>query len=76
MAQRADVVAVYTQPDRPAGRGRELTPSPVKVEAVMRGLPVYQPQALRSPEVLEQLRTLRPDLIVVVAYGVILPRWC
>ncbi|HHW4681565.1 MAG TPA: methionyl-tRNA formyltransferase, partial [Xylella taiwanensis] len=74
VAQRAEVVAVYTQPDRPAGRGRELTPSPVKLEAVMRGLPVYQPQALRSPEVLEQLRTLRPDLIVVVAYGVILPK--
>ncbi|HHW4679016.1 MAG TPA: methionyl-tRNA formyltransferase [Xylella sp.] len=74
VAQRAEVVAVYTQPDRPAGRGRELTPSPVKREAVIRGLPVCQPQALRSPEVLEQLRAWRPDLIVVVAYGVILPK--
>ncbi len=73
VTQRADVVAVYTQPDRPAGRGRELMPSPVKLEAVARGLPVYQPQTLRSPEMLEQLRVLRPDLIVVVAYGVILP---
>ncbi|ALR04905.1 methionyl-tRNA formyltransferase [Xylella fastidiosa] len=73
VTQRADVVAVYTQPDRPAGRGRELMPSPVKLEAVARGLPVYQPQTLRSPEMLEQLRALRPDLIVVVAYGVILP---
>ncbi|MRT95112.1 formyltransferase family protein, partial [Xylella fastidiosa] len=69
VTQRADVVAVYTQPDRPAGRGRELIPSPVKLEGVARGLPVYQPQSLRYPGVLDQLRVLRPDVIVVVAYG-------
>ncbi|MCI2262031.1 methionyl-tRNA formyltransferase [Xanthomonas indica] len=73
-AQRHEVVAVYTQPDRPAGRGRGLTPSPVKLEAVARGIPVLQPQTLRSPETLQALRALQPDLIVVVAYGLILPK--
>ncbi|MDQ1091800.1 methionyl-tRNA formyltransferase [Xanthomonas sacchari] len=73
-AQRHEVVAVYTQPDRPAGRGRGLTPSPVKLESVARGIPVLQPQTLRSPETLQALRALQPDLIVVVAYGLILPK--
>ncbi|MBN6151258.1 methionyl-tRNA formyltransferase [Xanthomonas sp. AmX2] len=73
-AQRHEVVAVYTQPDRPAGRGRGLTPSPVKLEAVARGLPVLQPQTLRSPDALQTLRALQPDLLVVVAYGLILPK--
>ncbi|MCI2245070.1 methionyl-tRNA formyltransferase [Xanthomonas sp. PPL568] len=73
-AQRHEVVAVYTQPDRPAGRGRGLTPSPVKLEAVARGIPVLQPQTLRSPETLQALRALQPDLMVVVAYGLILPK--
>ena len=73
-AQRGEVVAVYTQPDRPAGRGRGLAPSPVKQEALARGLPVMQPETLRDPEVQAQLRALEPDLLVVVAYGLILPR--
>jgi methionyl-tRNA formyltransferase len=73
-AQRHEVVAVYTQPDRPAGRGRGLTPSPVKLEAVARGIPVLQPDTLRSPEALQALRALQPDLMVVVAYGLILPK--
>ncbi|MBO9829440.1 methionyl-tRNA formyltransferase [Xanthomonas sp. A2111] len=73
-AQRHEVIAVYTQPDRPAGRGRGLTPSPVKLEAVARGIPVLQPQTLRAPETLQALRALQPDLIVVVAYGLILPK--
>lgn len=73
-AQRNEVVAVYTQPDRPAGRGRGLTASPVKLEAIARGIPVLQPDTLRSPEALQMLRTLAPDLIVVVAYGLILPK--
>ncbi|MFC6840326.1 methionyl-tRNA formyltransferase [Xanthomonas theicola] len=73
-AQRHEVAAVYTQPDRPAGRGRGLTPSPVKLEAVARGIPVLQPDTLRSPEALQTLRALQPDLMVVVAYGLILPR--
>ncbi|WP_045737425.1 methionyl-tRNA formyltransferase [Xanthomonas sp. MUS 060] len=73
-AQRHEVVAVYTQPDRPAGRGRGVTPSPVKLEAVARGIPVLQPKTLRAPESLQALRALQPDLIVVVAYGLILPK--
>ena len=73
-AQRGEVVAVYTQPDRPAGRGRGLQASPVKLEAVGRGIPVFQPESLRDPAAQEQLRALRPDLMVVVAYGLILPK--
>ena len=72
--ERADVVAVYTQPDRPAGRGRTLTSVPVKQEALRRGIEVRQPETLRDPEVQAQLRALEPDLIVTAAYGLILPR--
>ena len=73
-AQRNEVVAVYTQPDRPAGRGRGLQPSPVKREALLRGLPVLQPEALKGAAAADALRALQPDLLVVVAYGLILPR--
>ena len=73
-AQRAEVVAVYTQPDRPAGRGRGLAASPVKLEAVARGIPVLQPESLRDHDAQAALRALAPDLMVVVAYGLILPR--
>ena len=73
-ASKGEVVAVYTQPDRPAGRGRELTPSPVKLEAVQRGIPVYQPENFRSAESKAALRALKPDVMVVVAYGLILPQ--
>ena len=73
-AAHGEVVAVYTQPDRPAGRGRALAASPVKREAVARGIPVFQPQTLRDAAAREQLRALQPDLMVVVAYGLILPR--
>lgn len=74
-----EVVGVMTQPDRPAGRGRALTASPVKQVAQEHGLPVLQPQRLRgAPEALAatlaQLTAWRPDVIVVVAYGLILPR--
>lgn len=72
--ERAEVVAVYTQPDRPAGRGRALTPSPVKQEALQRGIEVRQPETLRDPEVQAGLRALEPDLIVTAAYGLILPK--
>jgi methionyl-tRNA formyltransferase len=65
---------VYTQPDRPAGRGRGLAPSPVKLEAIARGIPVFQPESLKTPEAQQQLRDLAPDLMVVVAYGLILPK--
>ena len=73
-ANKAEVVAVYTQPDRPAGRGRGLTPSPVKREAVQRGIPVLQPENFRSAISKPALRALKPDLMVVVAYCLILPQ--
>ena len=68
------VCAVYTQPDRPAGRGRIIAAGPVKTRAVELGLAVEQPATLRSPEALEQLRGYAPQLMVVVAYGLILPQ--
>lgn len=70
----AKVVAVYTQPDRPAGRGRKLTPSPVKQAALAAGIAVEQPESLKSVEAQQTLAAYRPDLLVVVAYGLILPR--
>ncbi len=73
-SQRGEVVAVYTQPDRPAGRGRELTPSPVKREALLRGIEVFQPENFKSVVSKDALRALKPDLMVVVAYGLILPQ--
>lgn len=69
-----DICGVYTQPDRPAGRGRKLTPSPVKVLAQESGLPVFQPETLKDETAQAQLRNLKPDLMVVVAYGLLLPR--
>ena len=71
---RWQLVAVVAQPDKPTGRGLQLTPPPVKVEALARGLPVLQPLKARDPEFLAQLRALAPDLIVVAAYGQILPQ--
>ena len=67
-------VAVYTQPDRPAGRGQKLMASPVKQLAVAHGIPVYQPQTLRDAAAQAELAALAPDLMVVVAYGLILPQ--
>jgi len=71
---RHEVVAVYTQPDRPAGRGRHLAFSPVKQVASELGLVVRQPASLRDAEVASELAGLRPDVIVVAAFGQILPR--
>lgn len=67
------IVGVYTQPDRPAGRGRKLTPSPVKVLALDHGLEVRQPLSLKGDPETEALAALAPDLLVVVAYGLLLP---
>lgn len=67
-------VAVYTQPDRPAGRGKKLTASPVKQYAIEHDIPVRQPASLRDDEAVEALQALRPDLFVVAAYGLILPQ--
>jgi len=69
-----EVIAVYTQPDRPAGRGKKLRASPVKQVAQAAGVSVYQPEALKSPEVQQELSELQPDLMVVAAYGLLLPR--
>lgn len=67
-------VAVYTQPDRPAGRGRKPRPSPVKASAQHFQLPVLQPESLRTAEAQETLKALRSDLMIVIAYGLILPQ--
>ncbi|MFJ3074893.1 methionyl-tRNA formyltransferase [Pseudomonas sp. NPDC087029] len=68
------IVAVYTQPDRPAGRGQKLMPSPVKQLAVAHDIPVFQPPTLRNEDAQAELAALKPDLMVVVAYGLILPQ--
>lgn len=67
-------VAVLTQPDRPAGRGKKLTASPVKQYAVTQGIPVLQPTSLRDEAVVAELTALRPDVLIVAAYGLILPQ--
>jgi methionyl-tRNA formyltransferase len=69
-----EVVVVYTQPDREAGRGRELAPPPAKTVALKLGLPVYQPATLKTTEEKARLAEMKPDVIVVAAYGQILPR--
>lgn len=74
LAAGAMPVAVYTQGDKPAGRGRALTMPPVKVRALERGLPVLQPPTLRDPAVAEEMIALAPDVIAVAAYGKILPQ--
>lgn len=77
LAQRTDIelALVVTQPDRPAGRGRRLTPPPVKVAASKRNLPILQTSTLRDPAVRERIIGIEPDLIVVAAFGIILGRW-
>ncbi len=67
-------VAVLTQPDRPAGRGKKLTASPVKQYATAAGIPVLQPTTLRDATIIEELATLKPDVLIVAAYGLILPQ--
>jgi methionyl-tRNA formyltransferase len=74
LASGAEVVAVYTQPDRPAGRGRKLAASPVKQAATAAGIPVEQPETLRDATARARLSAYAPDLLVVVAYGLILPK--
>ena len=69
-----EVCAVFTQPDKPKGRGYAMTPPPVKVLAMEHDIPVYQPKTLRTPEAAQQIREMQPDCIVVVAYGKILPK--
>ena len=68
-----EIAAVYTQPDKPKGRGHKLLPPPVKALALERDIPVYQPATLRTEEAAETLRALKPELIAVAAYGKLLP---
>ena len=68
------VIAAYTQPDRPAGRGRKLSPSPVKALALQHGIPVHQPLSLKDAQAQQELAALRPDVMIVAAYGLLLPR--
>ena len=74
IADGFDVVGVYTQPDRPKGRGMKMVASPVKEVALANNLPVFQPENFREEETVEQLRSLQPDICAVVAYGRILPQ--
>jgi|TARA_R110002050_G_scaffold194783_1_gene329604 methionyl-tRNA formyltransferase len=69
-----DVIATYTQPDRPAGRGKKLTASPVKALALEHAIPVFQPASLRNEEAQAELTALNADIMIVVAYGLILPK--
>ena len=69
-----EVAAVVTQPDRPRGRGKELQMTPVKVQALAYGIPVYQPEKVKDPAFVESLRDLQPEVIVVIAFGQILSR--
>ncbi|MTJ00635.1 MAG: methionyl-tRNA formyltransferase [Marinobacter adhaerens] len=68
------IVGVYSQPDRPAGRGRKLQPSPVKQVALDHEIPVFQPETLKTAEAQKQLVDLKPDVMIVAAYGLILPK--
>lgn len=74
IASSHEVVAVYTQPDRPSGRGKQLKPSPVKQIALEQGLPVLQPSTLRNDRAAAELAVLNADVMVVVAYGLLLPK--
>ena len=74
IADGFDIVGVYTQPDRPKGRGMKLVASPVKEVALAHGLPVFQPENFREEETVQQLADLKPDICAVVAYGRILPQ--
>lgn len=69
-----NLVGVYSQPDRPAGRGRKLMPSPVKQVALDAGIPVFQPVSLKPEDAQQELAALKPDVMIVAAYGLILPK--
>ncbi len=71
----ARVAGVYTQPDRPSGRGKKTATSPVKAFAESKGLPIFQPATLSTNEVRAEFEALHPDVLVVAAYGLILPKW-
>ncbi len=74
LASEHDVLAVFTQPDRPKGRGRQLAESPVKAAASLLKIPIHQPERIRRPEAVELLRSLDPEIMIVVGYGQIIPQ--
>ncbi|MBQ7540889.1 MAG: methionyl-tRNA formyltransferase [Clostridia bacterium] len=74
LADGYEVVGVFTQPDKPKGRGNQVTPPPVKVFALEHGVPVFQPRSMRDGEAMQILRQLQPELVVVTAFGKILPQ--
>ncbi|MDF2179753.1 methionyl-tRNA formyltransferase [Aliiglaciecola sp. CAU 1673] len=74
LESRHEVIGAYTQPDKPAGRGKKLQASPVKLLAEAQGIPVFQPSSMKTPESQKELADLAPDVMVVVAYGQILPQ--
>ena len=74
IAHKFEPIGVVTQPDRPSGRGKRLTPSPVKGVATAHTIPVYQPEKARNPDFVRTLKRLAPDVIVVAAFGQILPQ--
>ncbi|MGN0634876.1 MAG: methionyl-tRNA formyltransferase [Acutalibacteraceae bacterium] len=74
IADGHEVVGVFTQPDKPKGRGKQMTPPPVKVTATENGIPVFQPRSMRDGEALAILEQLKPDVIIVTAFGKILPK--
>ncbi len=74
VANAHQVILVVTQPDRPKGRGQEVTASPIKQAATRLGLPLYQPERIRRPEAQERLASLKPEIMVVVGYGQIIPQ--
>ena len=74
LAEHFDVAGVITQPDRPSGRGRKLKPSSIKLQAIELNLPVYQPKSMKSKEAHKLLQEMAPALVVVAAYGQILPQ--
>ncbi|NDI33469.1 methionyl-tRNA formyltransferase [Chengkuizengella sediminis] len=74
LEEQLNVVGVVTQPDRPKGRKRILTPTPVKVEALNHNIPVFQPEKMKNPDAIKQLKQLQPDLIITAAFGQILPK--
>jgi methionyl-tRNA formyltransferase len=73
LACQKNIIACYTQPDRAKGRGQQLEASPVKILANLHNIPVFQPENFKAPEAIAQLQALKPDVIIVVAYGLILP---
>ncbi len=74
LSSEHDVIAVYTNPDRPSGRGKKLTPTPVKCLAVEHNIPVYQPENFKADDATQTLAALNADIMVVVAYGMLLPK--